>query len=90
MNYVYILKCRDGTFYTGYTNNLKKRIKTHNSGKGAKYTRGRIPVKLVYFEEYTSKKEALHREYVIKKMTHEDKFRLIKSLNLENAVIKKL
>ncbi|MHC6181319.1 GIY-YIG nuclease family protein [Clostridium sp. JNZ X4-2] len=80
MNYVYILKCRDGTFYTGYTNNLEKRLETHNNGKGAKYTRGRTPIKLVYFEEFISKKEAMHREYMIKKMSREHKLRLIKSL----------
>ncbi|CAB1254168.1 GIY-YIG nuclease family protein [Clostridium sp. MT-14] len=84
MNYVYILKCRDGTFYTGYTNNLKKRLKAHNSKKGAKYTKGRTPVKLVYFEEFILKKEALHREYSIKKMKREEKLKLIKSLNLED------
>jgi putative endonuclease len=79
MNYVYILKCSDGTFYTGYTNNLEKRISVHNKGKGAKYTRGRLPVKLIYFEEYDSKSEALHREFSIKKMTRQNKLHLIKN-----------
>ena len=71
MNYVYILKCRDGTLYTGYTNNLGKRLKAHNSEKGAKYTKGRTPVRLVYFEK------ALHREYIIKKMKRKKKLELI-------------
>jgi len=79
MNYVYILKCSDRTLYTGYTNDLKKRISAHNKGKGAKYTRGRLPVKLIYFEEYTSKSEALHREFTIKKMNRQNKLNLIKN-----------
>lgn len=79
MEYVYIVKCNDGTLYTGYTNNLEKRIRAHNNKKGAKYTKGRLPVKLVYFEKYNSKKEALHREYIIKKMTRTNKLELIKS-----------
>jgi putative endonuclease len=77
MDYVYILKCSDGTLYTGYTNNLEKRINVHNSGKGAKYTRGRLPVELIYFEKYDSKSEAMKREYYIKCLTKEDKMKLI-------------
>ncbi|HCX04177.1 MAG TPA: hypothetical protein DHM42_06775 [Clostridiales bacterium] len=77
MYYVYILKCRDNTLYTGYTNNIKDRIQTHNSGKGAKYTRGRLPVELKYFEEFEDKGEALKREHEIKKLSREDKVLLI-------------
>lgn len=55
MCYVYILKCSDNTLYTGWTNNLEKRIRTHSKGKGAKYTRARLPIKLVYFEKYNDK-----------------------------------
>lgn len=77
MNYVYILECVDGTLYTGYTNNLDKRIKVHNKGKGAKYTRARLPVKLVYYEELTTKSQALKREYAIKSMNRQDKIELI-------------
>lgn len=77
MHYVYILKCHDNTLYTGYTNNLIKRIQAHNEGKGAKYTRGRLPVKLVYFEKYNSKVEAMKREYAIKQLTREKKLKLI-------------
>ncbi|EET85737.1 Excinuclease ABC C subunit domain protein, partial [Clostridium carboxidivorans P7] len=77
MNYVYILQCIDGTLYTGYTNDLNKRIQVHNSGKGAKYTRGRLPVKLVYSEEFNTKNEALKREYAIKLMKRKRKLELI-------------
>ncbi|WP_123054773.1 GIY-YIG nuclease family protein [Clostridium sp. JN-1] len=80
MNYVYILKCKDGTLYTGYTNNLERRIKTHNSGKGAKYTRCRLPVELVYSEAYETKSDAMKREYYIKQMSRENKMKLISNI----------
>ena len=79
MNYVYILKCKDSSFYTGYTNNLDKRLKAHNEGKGAKYTKGRRPCKLVYYEEYENKGEALSREHEIKKLKRIEKLKLIKT-----------
>ena len=63
MFYTYILQCSDGTLYTGFTNNIEKRISTHNKGLGAKYTRGRLPVKLVYTENFKSKSKALKREH---------------------------
>ena len=66
MNYVYILRCNDDSLYTGWTNNLEKRIKAHSDGKGAKYTRARVPVELVYFEVFEDKIEAMKREYAIK------------------------
>ncbi len=78
MFYVYILECVDGTFYTGYTVNLEKRIQAHNSGKGSRYTRSRLPVKLIYKEEYKEKSEAMRREYAIKKMSHKDKEELMR------------
>ena len=78
MFYVYILKCADGTLYCGYTNDVKKRLATHQSGKGAKYTRGRLPVELVYYEEWETKSDALIRECEIKKMTRTQKEKLIK------------
>lgn len=68
MNYTYIVRCRDGTLYTGWTNNLEKRMEAHNSGKGARYTKSRRPVKLVYYEEFETKEEAMSREYAIKHM----------------------
>ena len=84
MNYTYILEWSDGSFYTGWTNNLEKRINCHNKGKGAKYTRGRLPVKLVYFEEFIEKRDAQKREYVIKHLTRNNKLNLIKDFNLLN------
>lgn len=78
MNYTYILKCSDNTFYTGWTNNLKKRVEKHNSGKGAKYTKIRLPVSLIYYEIFDTKQEAMKREYEIKKMTRKQKEQLIK------------
>lgn len=77
MNYVYILKCSDNTLYTGWTNNLDKRIKTHLEGKGAKYTRARLPVEIVYFEEFDDKIKAMKREYEIKKLNRVEKLKLI-------------
>lgn len=78
MFYVYILRCKDDTLYTGFTVNLENRIKTHNKGIGAKYTRGRIPVKLVYKEEYNTKSEALKRECALKKLNRIQKLKIIK------------
>ena len=76
-HYVYILSCGDGTFYTGWTTDLEKRVKVHNQGKGAKYTRSRLPVKLLYSEEYSEKGEELRREAAIKKLTRRQKEKLI-------------
>lgn len=77
--FVYILKCSDQTFYTGYTINLEKRLKLHNLGKGAKYTRGRTPCEIVYVEEFLTKRLAMQREYAIKKLTRKEKIALIDS-----------
>ena len=77
MNYVYIVECSDGTFYTGWTNNLEKRIDMHSKGVGAKYTKGRGPVKLVYNEIFETKEDAMRREYQIKKLTRQEKLLLI-------------
>lgn len=77
MNYTYIVECKDGTFYTGWTNNLEKRIADHNDGKGAKYTRARKPVTLVYYETFEEKKEAMKREYEIKHLSRQEKKKLI-------------
>lgn len=74
--WVYILECSDGTFYTGITNNLDKRLFAHNSGKGAKYTRGRTPVLLRYIDEVIDKSEALKRELEIKGLTKSEKLKL--------------
>ena len=77
MNYAYILRCSDGTLYSGWTNNLEKRLAAHNSGKGAKYTKTRLPVELVYFEEFESKSQAMSREAQFKQLNREQKLKLI-------------
>lgn len=77
--YVYILKCADNTLYTGWTTNVERRFKTHNNGKGAKYTRARLPVELVYYEEFKDKILAQKREYAIKQLKRQDKLRLIEN-----------
>ena len=76
-NYVYILRCADDTLYCGWTTNLTTRVAAHNSGHGAKYTRSRLPVALVYYEEYEDRHDALSREWHIKRMSHAEKEKLI-------------
>ena len=76
-SFVYILECGDGSLYTGWTTDVEERVKMHNSGSGAKYTRSRLPVKLVYFEEVDGRSAALKREAAIKKLTREKKQLLI-------------
>lgn len=77
MYYVYILRCGDGSLYCGYTTNVEKRFEKHKSGKGAKYTRSRLPLEIVYVEDFETKSEALKREYAIKAMTRLQKEKLI-------------
>lgn len=77
MNYTYIVECSDGTYYCGWTNNLEKRIIAHNSGTGAKYTRTRRPCRLLYYEEFETKEEAMSREWHIKRLTRQEKEALI-------------
>ena len=80
-HYIYIVECADKTLYTGYTNNLQKRMETHNAGKGAKYTKTRLPVKLVYSEEFDDKESAMKREWFIKnRLSRADKLELIQSV----------
>lgn len=76
MNYVYIVECSDGTLYTGWTVDIKKRLEQHNRGTGAKYTRSRSPVILRYLEELDTKEEALKREHAIKKYSRQEKINL--------------
>ncbi len=78
-NYTYILRCSDNTFYTGWTNNIERRLYIHNLGKGSRYTRARLPVKLVYLEIFDDKIAAMKREAEIKKMSREQKLKLIES-----------
>ena len=83
MNYTYIVKCSDETFYTGWTNDLEKRIEMHNSGKGAKYTKARLPVDLVYYEAFDTKEEAMSREWHIKSLSRSEKQKLIEAADLK-------
>ncbi len=77
MNYTYIVKCADGTLYTGWTNQLKERVRAHNEGRGAKYTKTRRPVELIYYETYPTKEEAMSREWHLKQLKRAEKLRLI-------------
>ena len=79
MNYVYILRCADDTLYCGWTTDLEARLATHNSGRGAKYTRSRRPVELVYSEAYDDRHDALSREWHIKRMSREEKLKLARA-----------
>ena len=72
-SYTYLLKCHDGSFYCGWTNNIMRRLKNHNVGKGSKYTRTRLPVRLAYIEVFSTKEEAMSREWHIKQLTHAQK-----------------
>lgn len=76
MNYTYLLRCSDDSLYCGWTNNLEKRVAAHNAGKGARYTRARLPVRLVYYETFGTKEEAMRREAAIKKMSRRQKMEL--------------
>jgi len=78
--YCYILECADGTYYTGWTVNPERRVTMHNKGRGARYTRTRCPVKLVYVEELPDRKAAMKREIAIKKMKRESKGKLIRGM----------
>jgi len=76
-NFIYIIKCKDESLYTGWTNDLEARILAHNEGRGAKYTKGRGPVELLYTEEFDTKEEAMKREFAIKKLSKAKKLKLI-------------
>lgn len=77
--YAYMLRCSDDTIYSGYTDDVERRAEVHNSGKGAKYTKTRRPVKLVYYEIFDSKSDAMKREYQFKHLTRQQKEQLIKN-----------
>ena len=78
VNYTYMVQCADGSLYTGWTNCLEKRLKAHNEGKtGAKYTKAKRPVVLVYFEGFETKEEAMRREYQIKQLSRKKKLKLL-------------
>jgi len=81
--YAYILRCRDGSFYSGWTNDPEKRLKAHNDGKASKYTRARLPADMVYIECFETKGEAMKRECALKKLTRAEKLRLIEEQSEE-------
>ena len=81
MHYTYLLRCADGTLYGGYTTDLQKRLAAHNSGKGAKYTRARLPVALVWWEEHPTKEEAMAREYAVKHLSRAEKLALVEGFS---------
>jgi putative endonuclease len=74
--FIYILRCNDDTLYTGITNNLEKRLRTHNAGKASKYTRARLPVAMVYSEEVEDRSTALRRECEIKQLSRQEKLKI--------------
>jgi putative endonuclease len=76
-HYVYVLECADGTFYTGYTTDVERRVSEHDAGDRAKYTRGRTPVELVYTEEFASRSAAMSREYELKQLSRAEKERVV-------------
>ena len=84
-NVVYILQCADGSLYTGWTNDLSRRLAAHQAGKGAKYTKGRLPVSLLYVEKHPSKESAMRREYAIKRLSRREKLALIHKKGNDHA-----
>jgi putative endonuclease len=81
--HVYVLRCSDNTFYTGYTTDVERRVREHDAGDGAKYTRGRTPVELIHVEPFDSQSEAMSREYEIKQYARAEKERLVESSDAE-------
>lgn len=78
-HYVYVVECADGTLYTGYTVDVERRVREHNDGDGAKYTRGRTPVELVHVERFGNRSAALRREYELKRLARAEKVRLVEA-----------
>ena len=83
VHWVYIIECDDGSFYTGYTTDVERRVREHDAGDGAKYTRGRTPVELIHVESFDSQSAAMSREYEIKQYTRTEKERLVESGDAE-------
>ena len=86
-NYTYLLTCRDGSFYCGWTNHLQQRVKAHNEGRGAKYTKIRRTGSLAYYEVFATKEEAMKREWAIKKLSRREKERLVEGFLAENLML---
>lgn len=89
-HHFYVVACSDGSFYTGYTNNIKKRLAAHNAGKGAKYTRARLPVMLLYTESFPSKTEAMRMEYAFKQLSRKQKEQYMNERRGQHEITKKL
>ena len=81
--YLYVLECKDSTLYTGYTNDVERRVAVHNSGKGAKYTKARVPVTCIFHQQFETKSEAMKAEYAFKKLTRKQKLDYIRSYTNE-------
>lgn len=88
-HFFYVLECGDGSYYAGYTNNLERRIRAHNEGKGAKYTRAKLPVHCIYNEMHETKRAAMQAEYKFKQLTRDKKERYIKNEEMPNEITKK-
>lgn len=86
MNYTYIVLCNDGSLYTGWTTDLDRRVLAHNRGEGARYTRSRRPVRLVYYEEHETRQEAMSREAKIKRLTRKEKLKLVEEYTSGSSV----
>ena len=84
--YMYVVECRDGSYYTGYTTDVKRRVAVHNSGKGAKYTRARLPVKLIYAQGFDSKEEAMSAEVLLKRKKRAQKERFLSENQEKNLI----
>lgn len=84
-HFVYIVECADGTFYTGYTTDVSRRVREHNAGDGAKYTKPRLPVKLRYTEAFESRSAAMSREYEVKQLDRGEKEQLVATADLEQS-----
>ena len=89
MNYTYLLECADGTLYCGWTNDLEKRLAAHEHGAGAKYTRSRLPVRLVWHEAFETKSEAMRREAAVKRLSRREKEALIALSSASSTAEKK-
>lgn len=84
-NFTYLVRCADGSLYCGWTNHLEERVRAHNEGRGAKYTKSRRPVELVYFEVFASKREAMRREWEMKRMSRAEKMLLVKAFRVPDG-----
>jgi len=85
MAYTYVVQCNDGTYYTGWTDNLERRVAAHNAGRGARYTRSRRPVRLVYFELCADRSGALRREAALRRLSHREKERLAEGFDASGS-----